>query len=102
VFAGDVLMATGPVPHHGEYPDFRAQLSAIGEHLLTLPGPTRVLPGHSEVERARLRDLAASLGLVTTEGSDDHGDLTGHRLGVEATSPAAFERLMALAAGSGG
>ena len=48
VFAGDVLMARGPVPHDGEYPDFPAQLSAIGEHLLTLPGPTRVLPGHGE------------------------------------------------------
>ena len=41
--------------------------------------------------------VAADLGLVTTGGSDDHGDLTGHRLGVETTSPAAFEQLMALA-----
>jgi glyoxylase-like metal-dependent hydrolase (beta-lactamase superfamily II) len=46
VFTGDVLLASGPAPHDGEYPDFPAQLSAIGEHLLTLPGPTRVLPGH--------------------------------------------------------
>jgi glyoxylase-like metal-dependent hydrolase (beta-lactamase superfamily II) len=48
VFAGDVVMASGPVPHHHEYPDFPAQLSAIGERLMTLPGPTRVLPGHGE------------------------------------------------------
>ena len=48
VFAGDGVMADGPVPHDGEYTDFPAQLSAIGEHLLTLPGPTRVLPGHGE------------------------------------------------------
>jgi glyoxylase-like metal-dependent hydrolase (beta-lactamase superfamily II) len=48
VFAGDVVTAGGPVPHDGEYNDFPAQLSAIGEHLLTLPGPTRVLPGHGE------------------------------------------------------
>ena len=46
VFAGDGVAAAGPVPHDGEYPDFPAQLSAIGEHLLTLPGPTRVLTGH--------------------------------------------------------
>jgi glyoxylase-like metal-dependent hydrolase (beta-lactamase superfamily II) len=46
VFTGDCLLASGPAPHDGEYPDFSAQLSAIGEHLLTLPGPTRVLPGH--------------------------------------------------------
>ncbi len=48
VFAGDVLMASGPVPFEDDYPDFPAQLSAIGEHLLTLPGETRVLPGHGE------------------------------------------------------
>jgi glyoxylase-like metal-dependent hydrolase (beta-lactamase superfamily II) len=48
VFAGDSVAADGPVLHDGEYTDFPAQLSAIGEHLLTLPGPTRVLPGHGE------------------------------------------------------
>jgi glyoxylase-like metal-dependent hydrolase (beta-lactamase superfamily II) len=48
VFSGDVLLATGPAPHDGEFPDFPAQVNAIGEHLLTLPGTTRVLPGHGE------------------------------------------------------
>ncbi len=48
VFSGDVLLARGPVPHEGEFPDFPAQLSAIGEHLLTLDAATRVLPGHGE------------------------------------------------------
>ncbi len=48
VFAGDGVTASGPARHDGEYPDFPAQLSAIGEHLLTLPGPTRVLMGHGE------------------------------------------------------
>lgn len=46
VFAGDVAGEDGPVPHDGEYPDFPRQLSAIGEHLLTLPEQTRVLAGH--------------------------------------------------------
>ena len=55
-------------------------------------------PDHDEAERARLRVLATDLGLVITGGSDDHGDLTGHRLGAETTSPGAFEKLMALAA----
>jgi hypothetical protein len=59
-------------------------------------------PDHDETERARLRVLAAGLGLLTTGGSDDHGDLTGHRLGIETTSPAAFEQLMALAPGAPG
>ncbi len=46
VFSGDVLLADGPALHEGEFRDFAAQLSAIGEKLLTLPGKTRVLPGH--------------------------------------------------------
>ena len=45
---GDALVASGPVPHEGEFPDFAGQLTAIGEHLLDLPGTTRVLPGHGQ------------------------------------------------------
>ena len=48
VFTGDALLASGPAPHDGEYPDFPAQLTAIGERLLGLPPGTRVLPGHGE------------------------------------------------------
>ena len=48
VFAGDALCASGPRPHGREYPDFATQLSAIGSELLTLPGTTRVLPGHGD------------------------------------------------------
>ena len=46
VFTGHTMLAGGPVPHDGEFPDFAEQLTAIGEHLLTLPSDTRVLPGH--------------------------------------------------------
>ena len=48
VFTGDALLASGPASHEGEYPDFPAQLTAIGERLLGLPPGTRVLPGHGE------------------------------------------------------
>jgi glyoxylase-like metal-dependent hydrolase (beta-lactamase superfamily II) len=48
VFVGDVLSAAGPVAHDGEFPDFARQLSSIGGHVLTLPGETRVLPGHGD------------------------------------------------------
>ncbi len=48
VFAGDVVSASGPVPHENEFPDFARQLSSIGAHVLTLPGETRVLPGHGD------------------------------------------------------
>ena len=47
-FTGDVLSADGPVPHENEFPDFARQLSSIGGHVLTLPGPTRLLPGHGD------------------------------------------------------
>jgi glyoxylase-like metal-dependent hydrolase (beta-lactamase superfamily II) len=45
VFTGHALLASGPVRHDGEFPDFPGQLTAIGSHLLTLPSNTRVLPG---------------------------------------------------------
>jgi len=48
VFTGDALLASGPAPHDGDYPDFPRQLTAIGERLLDLPQDTRVLPGHGE------------------------------------------------------
>jgi glyoxylase-like metal-dependent hydrolase (beta-lactamase superfamily II) len=48
VFAGDVVSATGPVAHEKEFPDFARQLSSIGAQVLTLPGQTRVLPGHGD------------------------------------------------------
>jgi glyoxylase-like metal-dependent hydrolase (beta-lactamase superfamily II) len=48
VFVGDVVSASGPVPHDKDFPDFSRQLSSIGEQVLTLPGPTRVLPGHGD------------------------------------------------------
>ena len=45
VFTGHVLLAEGPAPQDGDFPDFAGQLNAIGENLLTLPADTRVLPG---------------------------------------------------------
>jgi glyoxylase-like metal-dependent hydrolase (beta-lactamase superfamily II) len=48
VLSGDAMLADGPGRHDGEYPDLPGQLSAIGAELLTLPGGTRVLPGHGE------------------------------------------------------
>ncbi|QKW34339.1 PHP domain-containing protein [Actinomadura sp. NAK00032] len=56
-------------------------------------------PDHGPRDRARLRDLAAALGLAATGSSDDHGALTGDRLGAETTAPEAFERLAAAASG---
>jgi len=48
VFTGLVMLADGPAPQDGEYPDFAGQLNAIGEYLLPLPADTRVLPGQGQ------------------------------------------------------
>ena len=52
-------------------------------------------PDHDQAERSRLDALAADLDLVPTGGSDDHGSLTGYRLGRETCAPACYERLTA-------
>jgi len=55
-------------------------------------------PDQEQRERDRLRALADSLGLVSSGGSDDHGSLTGDRLGCATIAPHAYEQLMARAA----
>ena len=51
-------------------------------------------PDQSDAERARLLALASSLSLVATGGSDDHGSLTGYRLGCETTPAEAYQDLL--------
>jgi predicted metal-dependent phosphoesterase TrpH len=57
-------------------------------------------PDHDKAERAQLRALAGQLGLVATGGSDDHGVLTGDRIGCEWTSGDAFSALVGAASGA--
>jgi predicted metal-dependent phosphoesterase TrpH len=52
---------------------------------------------HDESQRMRLTQLAKSLNLVMTGGSDDHGAFNGNGLGAETTPPEEYERLLALA-----
>jgi 3',5'-nucleoside bisphosphate phosphatase len=54
-------------------------------------------PDHDLAERARLTELAQSLGLIATGGSDDHGSFNNHGLGVETTPLEEYELLLALA-----
>jgi predicted metal-dependent phosphoesterase TrpH len=51
-------------------------------------------PDQSDAERARLLALASDLSLVATGGSDDHGSLTGYRLGCEITPAEAYRDLL--------
>lgn len=57
-------------------------------------------PQHDERERGALAELASRLGLVASGGSDDHGELTGHRLGTEVAPDGAYERLIEHATGA--
>jgi predicted metal-dependent phosphoesterase TrpH len=57
-------------------------------------------PDHDEDMRAELTALARSLGLAVTGGSDDHGELTGDRIGTEVTSADDFAALIAGATGA--
>jgi len=72
-----------------------AALAAAG-----LAGVEVFHPDQPESERARLLGLASDLGLEATGGSDDHGSLTGHRLGAETTAADAYERLISKATGA--
>ncbi|MFE2725526.1 PHP domain-containing protein [Kitasatospora sp. NPDC059327] len=55
---------------------------------------------HDEPTRARLRGLAADLGLLTTGSSDYHGGRKTVRLGEHTTDPAVYEALLAQATGA--
>jgi predicted metal-dependent phosphoesterase TrpH len=57
-------------------------------------------PQHEAAVRAQLAGLAAELNLVASGGSDDHGDLTGHRIGTETAPADAYERLVSAATGA--
>ncbi len=75
--------------------DLITELAAAG-----LAGVEVAHPNHDPDERVALAELAARLDLVATGGSDDHGELTGDRIGSEATGGEAFGRLIGGAAGA--
>jgi predicted metal-dependent phosphoesterase TrpH len=57
-------------------------------------------PQQDQALRARLAGLAGRLGLVPSGGSDDHGALTGFRLGTEIAPPGSYQRLVEQATGA--
>jgi 3',5'-nucleoside bisphosphate phosphatase len=57
-------------------------------------------PQQDDRERGRLTELAARLGLVVSGGSDDHGALTGFRIGSEVAPEGGYEQLIAHATGA--
>jgi len=57
-------------------------------------------PDQPESEQASLLSLTRDLGLIATGGSDDHGSLTGHRIGSHTAAPGAYEALLSQATGT--
>jgi len=57
-------------------------------------------PDQPAAERAGLLALARDLDLVATGGSDDHGSLTGHRIGCETVAADAYQALISQASNS--
>jgi predicted metal-dependent phosphoesterase TrpH len=57
-------------------------------------------PQQDEAQRVLLRELAAALGLIPSGGSDDHGELTGFRIGIETAPGDSYQRLVERATGA--
>jgi 3',5'-nucleoside bisphosphate phosphatase len=75
--------------------DAIADLAAAGLHGIEVWHPDQ-----GREQRALLTALAAELGLVASGGSDDHGVLTGYRIGCETIAPEAYQRLLSQATGA--
>jgi 3',5'-nucleoside bisphosphate phosphatase len=72
-----------------------ASLAAAG-----LAGVEVFHPDQPTAERTGLLGLVRDLGLLATGGSDDHGSLTGHRIGSQTTPAGDYESLISKAAGA--
>ena len=57
-------------------------------------------PDHDSAQRTQLSTVARRLGLLETGGSDDHGSLTGDRLGCESASRDDLDALVQRASGA--
>jgi hypothetical protein len=75
--------------------DVIAGLAAVG-----LAGIEVWHPDQGPAERAELQALASRLGLIASGGSDDHGELTGYRIGSATITPDAYEALISQATGA--
>jgi 3',5'-nucleoside bisphosphate phosphatase len=75
--------------------DLIAELASAG-----LDGVEVEHPDHDQGQRDHLRTVARRLSLAATGGSDDHGTLTGDRIGCEATGQEALDTLLAVASGA--
>jgi hypothetical protein len=98
--AGLVLAAGGvPVLAHPRSPGYEVPDEVIEELAgAGLRGIEVFHLDHDQSQRSRLAQLARSLDLVMTGGSDDHGSYAPNGLGAAVTPPEEYARLLALAA----
>jgi hypothetical protein len=97
-----LVRAAGGVPvlAHPRSPGYEVSDEAITRLAAAgLAGLEVYHPDHDQAQRSRLLSLAASLDLVATGGSDDHGAFNNSGLGSQATPPQSYERILGLAAG---
>jgi hypothetical protein len=97
-----LVRAAGGVPvlAHPRSPGYEVSDEAITRLAAAgLAGLEIYHPDHDEAERNRLLSLAASLDLMATGGSDDHGAFNNSGLGSQTTPPQSYERILALATG---
>jgi 3',5'-nucleoside bisphosphate phosphatase len=94
--AGGVTVLAHPRARGWRMPDdVIAGLAAAG-----LSGIEVWHPDQDHDQRMQLQALADRLNLVASGGSDDHGELTGYRIGSDTIAPDAYERLIAQATGA--
>lgn len=96
--AGGVTVLAHP---RGSQRGWRIPDEVIGEFAAVgLTGIEVYHPQHDDAERARLAELASRLGLVVSGGSDDHGQLTGFRIGTVLAPDDAYQQLVDRASGA--
>ncbi|HZI97740.1 MAG TPA: PHP domain-containing protein [Actinomycetales bacterium] len=100
VVAVELVRAAGGVPVFA-HPKASRRGYTVGDHVIEamvaagLAGLEVDHRDHSEPDRARLREIAASHDLIVTGSSDYHGTGKQNRLGENGTSPADLERIEA-------
>jgi 3',5'-nucleoside bisphosphate phosphatase len=93
---GAAVLAHPRAGREGHVPDEQiARLAAVG-----LAGVEVFHPDQPETERARLLALSHDLGLLASGGSDDHGALTGHRIGSEVAAADVYQALLSITTGA--
>jgi 3',5'-nucleoside bisphosphate phosphatase len=91
--AGGVTVLAHPRAERQQWQASDEQIAALAA--AGLAGVEVFHPDQPESRRAPLLAACRELCLVPTGGSDDHGSLTGYRIGAEATPEDSYSRLIA-------